>query len=126
MVSIGAACLRSEGRSTVPVLYWVTDSSAGDIFDLGTGDLPYFRSVGLLEDVTDDSKRMGLKPTHVDPGMEPLLGRCARIHLCQFEALDLAVTEPPHSEFCDALIATRAAGLRAGSKHKELAKLFLA
>jgi multiple sugar transport system substrate-binding protein len=55
-----------------------------------------------------------------------LMGRYALIQLRQFGAMDLAVTEPPYAEFRNALIATRAAAIYAGSKHKDLAKLFLA
>src|SRR5438552_1551931 len=55
-----------------------------------------------------------------------LMGRYALIQLRQFGAMDLSVSEPPYAEFRNALIATRAAGIYAGSKRKDLAKLFLA
>jgi multiple sugar transport system substrate-binding protein len=55
-----------------------------------------------------------------------LIGRYALIQLRQFGAMDLSVSEPPYAEFRNALIGTRAAGIYAGSKHKDLAKLFLA
>jgi multiple sugar transport system substrate-binding protein len=55
-----------------------------------------------------------------------LMGRYALIQLRQFGAMDLSVSELPCAEFRNALIATRAAGIYAGSEHKDLAKLFLA
>ncbi|MEM8737901.1 MAG: extracellular solute-binding protein [Planctomycetota bacterium] len=54
-------------------------------------------------------------------------GRWLLIQLRRFEGLgELSVVELPHRDFPNSLIATRAVALYKGSKHPELAKLFLA
>src|SRR5437773_2073379 len=46
---------------------------AGDILDLGTGDLPYFQSVGMLQDVTEDARKLGFDPSYTYPAVGPLI-----------------------------------------------------
>ncbi|MBI4023703.1 MAG: extracellular solute-binding protein [Verrucomicrobia bacterium] len=55
-----------------------------------------------------------------------LSGRYALIQLRQFGALDLAVVEHPYGEFPNTRVDTRCAAIYAGSKHRELARYFLA
>lgn len=53
-------------------------------------------------------------------------GRYGLIQLRQYEEpIEFSVSEPPHCGFKNAIIATRAAGIYAGSKKKYLAKYFL-
>jgi multiple sugar transport system substrate-binding protein len=54
------------------------------------------------------------------------MGRYALIQLRQFGDMKLAVSEPPNGGFPNTVLVTRAAGVYAGSKHKDLAELFLA
>ena len=51
-------------------------------------------------------------------------GRYALIQLRQFPDMDLAVSEPPHAEMPNTLIATRAAAVYKGSAHPEWAARF--
>lgn len=53
-------------------------------------------------------------------------GRHALIQLREFGDLDLSVSEFPHGGFPNVLARTRAVGIYRGSKHKDLAKYFLA
>ena len=53
-------------------------------------------------------------------------GRFALIQLRKFGKLDLAIVEPPNGGFPNTLIKSRAAVIYVGSKHKDLAVLFLA
>jgi len=54
------------------------------------------------------------------------MGRYALIQLRKFGALALSVSEPPHLGFPNTSTGTRAAAIYTGSKHKDLAKYFLA
>ncbi len=54
------------------------------------------------------------------------MGRYALIQLRQFGDLRLSVSEPPNGGFRNTLLMSRTAGVYAGSKHKDLAELFLA
>jgi multiple sugar transport system substrate-binding protein len=54
------------------------------------------------------------------------MGRYALIQLRQFGNLQLSVSEPPNGGFRNTILVTRAAGVYAGSKHQDLADLFLA
>jgi multiple sugar transport system substrate-binding protein len=53
------------------------------------------------------------------------MGRYALIQLREYGALDLSVSELPHGGFPNVMCGTRAAVIYKGSKHKDLAVLFL-
>ena len=54
-------------------------------------------------------------------------GRHILIQLRKFDPpLELGISEPPHGGFPNMVVGTRAAGIYAGSKHKDLARYFLA
>ncbi len=53
-------------------------------------------------------------------------GRYALIQLREFGAMNFSVSEPPHGGFPNSSTGSRAAGIYAGSKNKDLAKYFLA
>lgn len=55
-----------------------------------------------------------------------IMGRYALIQFRQFGSLQLSVSEPPNGGFANTSIATRCAGVYAGSDHTDLADLFLA
>jgi len=54
------------------------------------------------------------------------MGRYALIQLREFGALNLSVSEPPHGGFPNTSTGTRAGAVYIASKHKDLAKYFLA
>jgi len=60
----------SANREPSKLIIQSISGVGGDVMDCGGGDVIYFQEMGIMEDVTEDAKRLGFDPAKTYPSLE--------------------------------------------------------